>query len=197
MDPHIENHDVTGVILAGGRSSRMGRDKATLEVNGIPLFTRMLQTMQSVFPNVLISGDRDDLAQPDVPCYPDIYPGSALGGIYTGLSAAETPYIFVAPCDMPYPDSDLMQIISSHRKECDVAILKTFKGVEPCFAVYSKECLLPMKQALERCKFKIYEIFSQVRVCHLDAEEIYSGWEASLQNVNTPEEYEMLKERHK
>ena len=75
--------DVTGVILAGGRSRRMGRDKALLKVDGVPLFERILGMMQGFFSNVIIAGDRPDLTRPGVPCYPDRYPGSALGGLYT------------------------------------------------------------------------------------------------------------------
>jgi len=74
--------DVTGVILAGGRSTRMGRDKATLEIGGISLFENILRVMQEFFPQIIIAGDRRDLSSPDVPCYSDHYPGSGENKIW-------------------------------------------------------------------------------------------------------------------
>ncbi len=73
-----KNNEVTGIILAGGRSRRMGRDKALLKVNGIAMFERILGMMQGFFSNVIIAGDRPDLMRPGVPCYSDRYPGSSL-----------------------------------------------------------------------------------------------------------------------
>ena len=96
--------DLTGVLLAGGRSRRMGRDKAQLEIAGKTLFERSLELLREFCATVLIAGDRPDLARPGLPALPDLYPGSALGGLYTGLAAAQTEWILVAPCDMPFPD---------------------------------------------------------------------------------------------
>jgi molybdopterin-guanine dinucleotide biosynthesis protein A len=76
--------NVTGVILAGGRSLRMGRDKTMLKIGGVTLFERILGIMNDFFSNVIIAGDRPDLTRPDVPCYPDRYTGSALGGFTLG-----------------------------------------------------------------------------------------------------------------
>src|SRR5512136_731985 len=91
--------DVTGVILAGGRSRRMGKDKTMLEIEGVTLFDRALRMMRELFSEVLIAGDRKDLVRPGVSCYPDLFPGSALGGLYTGLMKSPHDRIFVCSCD--------------------------------------------------------------------------------------------------
>jgi molybdopterin-guanine dinucleotide biosynthesis protein A len=197
IDAKEENRtiaDVTGVILAGGRSTRMGRDKATLEVEGMPLFHRVLAAFQEIFPSVLIAGDRADLAGPDLPYYPDRYPGSALGGLYTGLCEARTEYIFVAGCDMPFPDPQLIRTILAHRRGFDVVVPRTPTGLEPLFAVYGKGCLGPMRQLLDKGCYAIIDLFPLLRVRYVTAPELPPGWERALRNINTPEEYRHIEE---
>lgn len=181
--------DVTGVILAGGRSSRMGRDKARLLVEGISLFERVLGAMRPLFPRLLISGDRPDLARPEAPCLPDLYPGSPLGGIYTALSAAETEWIFVSPCDLPHPDPALMGRLLECRDGVDAVVPRTSAGFEPLFALYHKRCLEPMRRMLVRGEYRVFDFYDKVRVRFLLPEDLPPGWEKGLRNVNTPEEY--------
>ena len=96
-------HDITGVILVGGKSRRMGRDKAFLQIVGKTLFERVLEIFRESFDRIVLVGDRAErFAAYDLPVLPDIYPGSALGGLYTALYHAETEYIFVSSCDLPF-----------------------------------------------------------------------------------------------
>lgn len=186
--------ELTGVILAGGKSRRMGRDKAWLPVEGQALFERVLAVMRELFPQVLIAGDRPDLARPGIPSYPDLFPGSALGGLYTGLSVAPTPYIFVAACDMPYPERDLVAFLAGLHQGYDAVVVKTEEGFEPLFAVYGKACLGPMRALLEAGNYRVYDFYPQVRVRYVDPEELPAGWRRALRNVNTPEDYRSLEE---
>ena len=82
--PESLEHDITGVILVGGKSRRMGRDKAFLEVAGKPLIERVLEVFRNSFTQVILVGNREErFAGYGLPVLPDIYPGSALGGLYT------------------------------------------------------------------------------------------------------------------
>ncbi len=188
-----EFSDITGVILAGGRSRRMGRDKATLNIGGGTLFDRTLKIFEELFQNILIAGDRPDLAQPDIPALPDRYPGSALGGLYTGLLAAQTPYIFVAACDMPFIDPSLIRQIAQKRHGFDAVIPRTAEGFEPLFGIYGKVCLAPMQQQLEENNFCVFDFYDQVKICYIEEEELPPGWQRTLANVNTPEDLDALK----
>jgi molybdopterin-guanine dinucleotide biosynthesis protein A len=188
--------NVTGVILAGGRSLRMGRDKTMLKIGGVTLFERILGIMNDFFSNVIIAGDRPDLTRPDVPCYPDRYTGSALGGLYTGLLEAKTEKIFVSSCDMPFPDTAIIRMILSESEGYDAVVPKPPGGFEPLFALYRKTCLGSMHDMLERDEYRIYDFYSKMRVRYLSVEELPSGWQWSLMNINTPEEYDCVKERH-
>jgi len=188
-------HDVTGVILAGGRSSRMGRDKALLEVDGVPLFERVLAAMTPLFSTLVIAGDRPDLARPGLPCIPDRYPGSALGGLHAALAAAQTPWIFVAACDMPYPDPELIRQILRERHGHDVVVPRTETGLEPLFALYGKGCLAPMEAMLSEGRCRIYDFYDEVRVRVLTEAELPDGAGKAFVNINTPGDYGRATER--
>lgn len=182
--------DVTGVLLAGGRSSRMGRDKALLTIEGIPLFERVLSVLTSFFPATLIAGDRPDLTRPGIPSLPDRYPGSPLGGLYTALEAARTEWIFVVPCDLPHPDRTLVRsLLAADRQGWDAVVPRTAGGFEPLFALYRKTCLPPIRRMLERGEYRIYDFYGEVRVRFLGEDELPPGWERALRNVNTPDEF--------
>lgn len=188
--PPLPHPDVTGVILAGGRSSRMGRDKATLPVDGVRMFDRTRSLLRTFFPRVLIAGDRPDLSDGSTPHYPDIFPGSALGGLYTGLRHADTPFVFAASCDLPFPDEHLLRPLLDPCRRTDVVVYRTPNGYEPLFALYGKRCLSPMRRMLEAGNYRIYDFFPEVSVTTLDPEKIDSKkWRQALLNVNTPEEY--------
>jgi molybdopterin-guanine dinucleotide biosynthesis protein A len=187
--------DVTGVILAGGSSRRMGTDKAILEMDGVSLFDRALRMMRGLFAEVLIAGDRKDLVQPGVPCYPDFFPGSALGGLYTGLMKASHDMIFACSCDMPFPSMNIARLVVSQDRAYDVVVPKTTDGLEPLFARYHKRCLPAMKDMLDRKEFCVYGFYPQVRTRYLGMTELPAGSQKSFLNVNTPEEYRRIKER--
>lgn len=184
--------DVTGVILAGGRSTRMGRDKATLEVEGITLFERTRQMLAGVFTHILISGDRPDLATDEMPCIPDIYPGSALGGLHAALSAAQTPWIFVAPCDLAFPNAAPVRFLLACRNGCDLVVPRSSQGLEPVFALYHKDCLPLMEEMLARGDYRIYDFYQHVQTCYVDVEELPESWQKSLINLNTPDDVRRL-----
>jgi molybdopterin-guanine dinucleotide biosynthesis protein A len=186
--------DVTGVILAGGRSRRMGKDKTMLEIGGVTLFDRALRMMRGLFSEVLIAGDRKDLVRPGVPCYPDSFPGSALGGLYTGLMASSHDMIFVCSCDMPSPSMNIARLVVSQDHAYDVVVPRTPDGLEPLFARYHKRCLPAMKAMLDRQEFRIYNFYPLVRIRYLDVAELPADWQSSFLNINTPEEYKRIKE---
>ena len=184
--------DTTGVLLAGGKSLRMGHDKACIEVFGNTLLSLSLELLRRYFATVLIAGDRPDLAQPDIPAIPDIYPGSALGGLYTGLLSAKTDWIFVAPCDMPYPDARILELLLKHREGFDAVVPRTPDGYEPVFALYHKSCLPLMEEMLRQDIFRIYDFYQRINIHYLDWQKMPAGWERSLLNINTPEQLEQL-----
>lgn len=189
--------DITGVILVGGKSRRMGQDKAFLPVEGMPVIERIIQTLQGCFKQLLLVGDRPErFAQYHLPVVPDSCPGSSLGGLYTGLHTANTDRIFVISCDVPFPNPDLIQHICADIETYDAVIPATQGGLEPLFALYHKACLPAMQAALEAGNFRITALLQQLQIKTIAPEQLgqIDATGRSLLNINTPDEYAACKE---
>jgi molybdopterin-guanine dinucleotide biosynthesis protein A len=190
--PENLKHDITGVILVGGKSRRMGRDKAFLEVAGKPLFERALEVFRDSFAQVVLVGDREErFSGYGIPVVPDIYPGSSLGGLYTGLYHAATEYIFASSCDLPFPSAEILGYLCSLRDGFDAVVPSTEYGYEPLFALYSKSCLGPIKALLDSGDCCAYAYYPQVRVRYVAYEELarFDRDGRAFLNVNTPEDF--------
>lgn len=183
--------DITGVILVGGKSRRMGRDKALLDFQGRPLFERVLGLFRVSFPQVMLVGDRGErFAGYDIKIRPDLVPGSSLGGIYTGLLEAQTEWVFAASCDLPFPSEAILGRLCSLRDGVDAVVPKTKQGYEPLFALYSKRCLEPIRELLETGECCAYAWYPQVRVREVGPEEIATldPTGTAFVNLNTPQD---------
>lgn len=190
--------DITGVILVGGKSRRMGKDKAFLEFSGKPLFERVLEIHRESFHRILLVGDRRErFAGYGLPVLEDLFPGSALGGLYTGLYHAQTEYIFTSPCDLPFPNKGVLDHICSLRKGFDAVVPTTHRGLEPLFALYATKCLEPMRMLLESGNYCIYDFYPQIRIRYVPSEELahVDKEGTSFLNINTPEEFARLEKR--
>ena len=190
--PEPLNHDITGVVLVGGKSRRMGRDKAFLEVTGKPLFARVLEVFRESFDRTVLVGDREErFASYGLPVLPDIYPGSSLGGLYTGLYHAATEHAFVSSCDLPYPNTEILNHLCSLKDGFDAVVPSTKYGYEPLFALYAKSCLGPIKALLDSGDFCAYAYYPRVRVRYVPYEELahLDRDGRAFMNVNTPDEF--------
>lgn len=190
--PEQLQRDITGVILVGGKSRRMGRDKAFLEIAGRPLFEIVLELFRDHFSRVLLVGNRGErFASYGLPVLPDIYPGSSLGGLYTGLYHAETEHVFVSSCDLPFPSAAVLRHLCSLKEGFDAVVPSTNYGYEPLFALYSKSCLAPIKAQLETGEFCAFAYYPQVKIRYVPPEELapLDADGRAFLNLNTPEEF--------
>ncbi|MBT1076341.1 bifunctional molybdenum cofactor guanylyltransferase MobA/molybdopterin-guanine dinucleotide biosynthesis adaptor protein MobB [Geobacter grbiciae] len=190
--------DVAGVILVGGRSRRMGRDKALIPLGGKPLVERVIDAFRPLFERTLLVGDRGErFASYGLPVFPDIHPGSALGGLYTGLVRAGTPHVFVSACDVPWPDPRVIARLCSLREGFDVVVPRTVGGSEPLFAVYGTGCLPAMERMLREGNYRIYDFYPEVRTRYVEQAELADlvTPARTFVNVNTPEEFETIRNK--
>jgi molybdopterin-guanine dinucleotide biosynthesis protein len=190
MDDRFE--DVTGVVLTGGKSRRMGTDKALLPVGGRPLYRIALDALREVTPNLLLAGGpAERFAGIGVPLVEDVFPGSSLGGLHGALSAAATPFIFALACDMPSPSPALIRRLLALREGYDVVIPRSGRRVEPLCAAYSRACIAPMERLLREGGHRIVDFFPEVRVRFVDEERAAGG--DPFANLNTPEELDRFR----
>jgi molybdopterin-guanine dinucleotide biosynthesis protein A len=191
--PSAAFEEVTGAILVGGKSRRLGRDKVLLHYEGKPLALHQHELLESIFPRVLLIGHpRPELEALGLTCIPDIIPDmGVLGGIYTALSTASTPDVFVTGVDMPFLTPSLISTILSHRHNADAVIPKGPRGLEPLCAVYSKTCADTLKLSLERGTLKVMAALDSLKVV---SPEVVpgDGDQDPFININYPEDMEVL-----
>jgi len=194
--PAATFEEVTGAILIGGQSRRLGRDKVLLPYEGKPLAVHLQELLESLFSKVLLIGHpRPELEALGLTCTPDIIPDKGvLGGIYTALSAATTPHVFVAGADMPFLSSSLILKILDHRYDANAIIPRGPRGFEPLCAVYSASCANAIKQSFANDTLKV-----MVALCGLTVVSpeitVGNGEPDPFININYPEDLEMLKGR--
>jgi molybdopterin-guanine dinucleotide biosynthesis protein A len=184
---------VTGVIQAGGRSTRMGGEpKALLELGGRRIIERVIDVVGGVLDDLLVvTNTPERYAFLDLPMVADAFPdGGALGGIYTGLRAAGGDAAFTVACDMPFLHPAIVRMVVERAGEGDVVIPRTGDQLETMHAVYGKGCLAAMEARLRAGQLKIVGFFADVRVVEVDAARIahHRAPEVAFMNVNTPEE---------
>jgi molybdopterin-guanine dinucleotide biosynthesis protein A len=177
--------EASAVILAGGKSSRMGQDKSLLPMNGAPLIRRIYEQLAHRFDEVLIStNEPEKYAFLHARAVPDRVPGRGpLMGIASAVAGAAHERVFVTACDIPVVDLNTVSRMLVLAEDCDCVIPMSFVGHEPLFAVYRKSAVPAMHDALDAGERRISAIFSRVRTRFYDLG--YAPW---YRNLNTRED---------
>ncbi len=182
---------MTGAILAGGRSRRMGRDKATLPFKNGPIITYVHGIVKQVLSEVLIiSKHHAAIEGIESPILKDIIPkDGSLVGIASALLYATTDYVFVVGCDMPFLRKEAIIHMMNQVHGEDIVIPRTDAGYEPLHAVYSRSCLPHMLRAIDRNRIKITDLlpFLSVKVVREPALFLNKGV-SIFTNINTEED---------
>jgi molybdenum cofactor guanylyltransferase len=184
--------DVAAFILAGGKSTRMGADKAFATLDGRTLLARALESARSVTANVRIVGDAKFGAF--APVVEDVFPGCGpLGGIHTALNTSLLELNLMLAVDLPFVSFALLQYLIAQARnapDATVTIAHAGGGWQPLCAVYRREFADVAEKALRAGRYKIDALFDQVRMQVIGEEELESAGFSSrmFDNVNTPEE---------
>jgi molybdenum cofactor guanylyltransferase len=188
---------MTGVILSGGKSIRMGKNKAFIQVEGVPIIERIHNLFRELFQEVIIvTNEKDLFSNFDSKIFSDLIPGKgALGGLYTGIVFSSFDYSFCVACDMPFIKKSLVKYLIENVANEDVIVPRTKDGLQPLHAIYSKSCVGPIKKSIEEGKSKIIDIYDQVNVKIIDEKHFlcFDPRRESFINVNTPEELVSLR----
>ena len=184
--------DITGVILAGGKSSRFGVNKALLEINGSKLIDRVTGLLISIFERViLITNSPDEYLYLGLPIREDLIKGlGPIGGILTGLEDINDEAGFFIACDMPFVSEDLIRYIVSVRGGFDAVVPKIDWKIEPLHALYRKSCLPVIRGLIASGVYQTIKAFDMLNVRYLNEAEIRANdpQMRSFFNVNRPEE---------
>jgi molybdopterin-guanine dinucleotide biosynthesis protein A len=177
-------------ILAGGKSTRFGEDKALAQLLGKPLLAHVLERTAGLADETFIVTNRPvAYAQFGQRLVGDVLPGyGALGGVYTALHQAACPWVLCLACDMPLVNRSLVAYLLTLTEGVDV-VMPCVNGLwEPMHAVWSRACVAPIYAALERGDRRVVSFFPAVRVRQVTQAEVetYDPEHLSFLNVNTP-----------
>jgi molybdopterin-guanine dinucleotide biosynthesis protein A len=184
---------VSGVILAGGKSRRMGGSpKALLPFGDRPLIQHIVERLEAVLPDCLVVTNSPELyAFLRRPLVGDVFPdGGSLGGIYSGLRAVPGEAAFCVACDMPFLSAPLIGHLAGRAGEADVVIPDVAGELQPLHAVYGKRCLPAMERRLRAGRLKVVGFFDEVEVVRVPETELAHFEDLALvfMNLNTPDD---------
>ncbi len=185
---------VSGAVLAGGQSRRMGRDKAALLIQGEPLLWRTVRLVRSITPDIAIIGppERAVLA-PNVPIIADRWPNQGpLGGIATALQTLAGEAVLVVGCDMPFLNFSLLRFMISLASGYDAVVVRADGEAHPLHAVYQRRCLPTIEAQLRAGDLQVQRLLARLKVRFVEGAELerFDPRHLSTFNANTPEEWE-------
>jgi molybdopterin-guanine dinucleotide biosynthesis protein A len=188
---------VSCAILAGGASSRLGEDKAFVEIGGDALIERVASRLGKVTSDLFIVGNNlSRFHHLRVRLVQDLVDGmGSLGGIYTALDAARHSHVFVAACDMPFLDLNLIRYMFLLSPGYDVVMPYVRGEAEPMHAIYGKACIPPIQELIRAGERKIITFLPQVQVRDVRDDEIriLDPQYRSFFNLNTPKDLDRMR----
>jgi molybdopterin-guanine dinucleotide biosynthesis protein A len=185
------------VILAGGRSRRLGMDKSLLELDGQSLLARTVYKLTALSGDIIVVTNNPESYEHlalEARFVPDEQPGAgALMGVYSGLKAAVHDSALTVACDMPFLNVPLLHYQLLKRYGHDVVVPRLGNMLEPLHAVYSKRCLPFMAALLDQGRRQIIAFFGEVKVYHVHEHEIalFDPLHLSFLNVNSLSDWQL------
>jgi molybdenum cofactor guanylyltransferase len=185
--------DVTCIILAGGKSKRLGRNKVVEVIGRQSLIERVISHLSCFKSDIIVVKGKESVL-PELAAYPelkiidDIFPAKgSLGGLYTGLVSSNTHYNVVVACDMPFVNPELLKYMVGLTGNCDVVIPRINNTLEPLHAVYSRNCISTLEFLIDQDRLSILELFKMVNVKYIESAEVdrFDPRHLSFFNINT------------
>ncbi len=178
---------INGIILAGGKSSRMGEDKALLKLAGKTLTQHVYESMKPFINECLIISNNPDVQLENCRTIPDIIKDTgAIGGIYTGLKNSNAKYNLVISCDTPFIEPAILSELIDNKEDNEIIITKYLTQIHPLIGLYSKDILNEIELQIAKKNYKLFNLIKQCKTKILSAKPEYSH---SFLNMNTPEDY--------
>ena len=185
--------DADALVLAGGRSRRMGTPKASLPINGVAMIESVLRVVEPIFRRTLVVA-RPDIALPSLEAevvfdqFPDRGP---LAGLISGLQATTARWCFVTGCDMPFLDSEVIRLMAGQLEGAEVVAVRSSGRIQPLHAFYHRDCLGRGESLLREGVTSLMALHDRCQVKVFDEAEFPGGGRLrrSLWDLDTPEEY--------
>ena len=176
---------VSGAILTGGASRRMGRTKALVEIDGMPMASLVCQALRDVRCEeiFLVGGDPDELSALDLTVVADRHPGEGpVGGVITALHHASTDAVLVVACDLPFLTDDTMRRLLARAGSAHVVVARTDR-IQPTIALWPRSALADIERAFASGTRSMHRLLDEFDLCEVPVDP------AEVVNVNSPEDF--------
>ena len=194
MTEHPTVADASAVVLAGGKSSRMGSPKALLRFDDEPILVHIVRTLGRMFSEIIVvaAPDQELPSLPVTVVRDQVAHQGPVGGLCYGLKATGTDFSFVTSCDVAFLNPELISYLVSRISEYDVVVPDWQQRLQPLHAVYRRSVLPLLEDQLARAQLRPVYLFDRVRTCRIDEDEIrrFDPDGLSFLNMNTPQDYE-------
>lgn len=194
MTEHPTVADASAVVLAGGKSSRMGSPKALLRFDDEPILVHIVRTLGRMFSEIIVvaAPDQELPSLPVTVVRDQVAHQGPVGGLCYGLKATGTDFSFVTSCDVAFLNPELISYLVSRISEYDVVVPHWQQRLQPLHAVYRRSVLPLLEDQLARAQLRPVYLFDRVRTCRIDEDEIrrFDPDGLSFLNMNTPQDYE-------
>lgn len=189
----MSGEKITGIILAGGKNSRMGTDKGLLKIDGKNIIERIIEELKKTVDEIIIISNQKKYDYLGFKVYNDIIKNCGpMGGIHTALTYSETKKNLIVSCDMPFLSKNIFDIIVNSSSKCDIAIPEHDGGkLEPLCAIYSKSCLDTFAKLIENEDWKLKNALKYFSVKKNSFIKNKLPKNCFL-NINTSEEYQTI-----
>ncbi|MBI1933810.1 MAG: molybdenum cofactor guanylyltransferase [Ignavibacteriales bacterium] len=203
------NQEMTAILLSGGKSSRIGDDKALLKITDVPIIEDIYNLLKRIFNKIiLITNVPLNYNFLNVEIYEDIYRGlGPLSGIHSGLVNSDTENNFIISCDMPFVTNDLINFLIRQISEEDILIPKSNKNIHSLCAVYKKNCLPKIEELLKqvpinynetgKTKIKLFDLINSVNTRFIEISKQSFFNEDIVFNMNTIEDFKFALNKFK
>ena len=193
----VQNKKISTAILAGGKSSRMGMNKALIELNGKKMIEYVVSIARKISDEVVIIANTDaEYKFLNLPILPDKVKNiGPLGGIHAALCNVSTEQCLVLACDLPFLSIELLRFLLENANNCDIFAIQSQKGIEPLCAVYSKNCLPLIEQQIKNENYRLSSLIAKAnsRIIKFDAgHSLYSAH--VLKNINTQDDVDTIQQ---
>ena len=179
-----------GIVLAGGKSRRMGKDKSLLDLYGKTLLQRIIDEQKKLLNEVYVIGKGTENFNNAIGIYDKIENKGPIGGVYTALSEIKSDKYLISPCDMPFLGQvELNEIIERSKDcECDAIIAESDKGYEPLVAIYDSKIFPLMHKNIENGNYAVRALFNQINKKFIKFEAKIFEKDVFF-NINYPDDY--------
>lgn len=185
--------NISGFILAGGLSTRMGTDKAFLKIAGEPSLGRMINIIRPFCHNVAVSGMKEDYQVFNTEMIADLVTGiGPISGIYSSLKFSNSDWNLLISVDVPFLNEELLELLISNKDGFDCVIPKHDSGLEPLVGLYHKNILPVVDEMIKNSDYKLMNLISKLNACYLDCNFLIKKYPRLFMNLNRPEDFNSI-----